>query len=1109
MSAATAVHAATSGSGSGGAGDGMGSGAWTAIMPDAFQFDRRGAAPPPAHTMPDAALSPAGGPQAAYASSSGGSGGTSSAGRGTWGSGLRDGSSGSGSGSHTPRGLSLVPDAYADAGGGLAAAPVLRHDRWALGEGLAPGDAYAYLVCGVPAAPRSACFEATLAVVGRGEAEPVPGSVYSPAVSPAPWHIKVTIRDLIGYYARDGAAFRMSDYQAAGSYDADMRTLRKAAVFDGGGPPAPWSFDLRFAGVRYEPRPVDPDPNAMRYAGALADTVFLLGGKIAVEMGPYNDRRPVLEDGEQWPNSVGAAVHVRESVPGYEHDYLYGPVSIRGGEPGSGRAIHRVSYTGDEVYMADIIVADGLPFPLSGGVRDGVLPAHFAADPHVDARWWFRLVAASSEEVAARAPGLPAGMSGYGAVDGRGGGDRGSDGSAVPGRPAPPSSTTAIADPSAPGAGVPVPASSSLGGAVAGGGGAAGSKEPPDSSSSSPPAVPPINIPRISGLLNDPAGLYDYLAELAQEMAALGAGANAGAGGDYLPTRDGPALTVSTDRASYARGQPIAISGTSRAGVAGGGGANPFVMISITGPGGAPVSSLPAPVGAPLTGSAASPYAASINTAEWDATTVPAGSMTVIAVHGTETATAEFELFDDGGGGGGNASASLPLPRPSNTTTGAATASDPAPSRAPLTVTAADVAYRHGDTATLSGTATRPVLANPIVLLSLAGPDGAALASLTTHVGPDGRYSRDVPTRDWPIGPAGYGTVAVVAVRGPDTATSTFELLPPSPEPGGAAAVPPIPESAFPDLPPGVDVAALGNYTAAVGTLPGTAPTSDADIGSAGMRNHVRYMIDGGNRTVGDLIVHDNSIVVYLGAAPLEQPPTTPTLWLRIPRTVMDPPDLDGDGRAFDVRIDGAASASHTEASDATHHTLSVPVLHTTGIVEVSGPVAATLHDDGAPMGGGPPPQPSPVAPPPPPDLSPSAAPPQCAGAARCLRATITSVASADAVMLSGGMSVRLALVSVPAPLEAGGEQARRLVASICPVGTQLVVDEDDLGASASSATFRGRIVAEAYCNGGTVSIQDVLVASGLGTVDRAQCQASEFASRPWAAGACGAGEEG
>ena len=1089
LSAATAVHAATSGGGSSG-GDGTWRGAWTAIMPDAFQFDRRGAAPPPAHTMPDAALSPAGGPQAAYASSSG-SGGTS-AGRGTWGSGLRDGSGGSSGPS--PRGLSLVPDAYADAESGLAAAPVLRHDRWALGEGLAPGDAYAYLVCGVPAAP-PACFEATLAVVGRGEAEPVPGSVYSPAVSPAPWHIKVTIRDLIGYYVRDGTAFRMSDYQAAGSYDADMRTLRKAAVFDGGGPPAPWSFDLRFAGVRYEPRPVDPDPNAMRYAGALADTVFLLGGKIAVEMGPYNDRRPVLEDGEQWPNSVGAAVHVRESVPGYDHDYLYGPVDIRGGDPGSGRAIHRVSYTGDEVHMADIVVADGLPFPLSGGVRDGVLPAHFAADPHVDTRWWFRLVAASSEEVAARALGLPAGMSGYGAVDGRGGGDRGGDG-AVPGRPTPPSSTTAIADPSAPGAGVPASPTSLPAGA-----GAAGSEEPPASSDSAP-AAPPINIPRISGLLNDPAGLYDYLAELAQEMAALGAGANAGAGGDYLPTRDGPALTVSTDRTSYARGQPIAISGMSRADVAGGSGANPFVMISITGPGGARVSSLPAPVGTPLTGSAASPYTASIDTAEWDATTVPAGSMTVIAVHGTETATAEFELFDDGRGG--NASASLPLPRPSNTTTGAAS-TNPAPPRAPLTVTAADVAYRHGDTATLSGTATRPVLTDPIVLLSLAGPGGAALASLTTHIGLDGRYSRDVPTRDWPVGPAGYGTVDVVAVRGLDTATSTFELLPPSPEPGGAT-VPPIPESAFPDLPPGVDISALANYTA-VGTLPGTSPSSDADIGSAGIRSHVRYMIDGGNRTVGDLIVHDNSIVVYLGAAPLEQPPTTPTLWLRIPRTVMDPPDLDGDGRAFDVRIDGAAS-SHTEASDSIHHTLSVPVLHTTGIVEVSGPVAAALHDDSGHMGGGPPP-PSPVAPsPPPPDPSPSAAPPQCAGSARCLRATITSVASADAVMLSGGISVRLALVSVPAPLEAGGEQARRLVASICPVGTQLVVDEDDLGASASSTTFRGRIVAEAYCNGGTVSIQDVLVASGLGTIDRAQCQTSEFAARPWAAGACGAGEE-
>ena len=533
-------------------------------------------------------------------------------------------------------------------------------------------------------------------------------------------------------------------------------------------------------------------------------------------------------------------------------------------------------------------------------------------------------------------------------------------------------------------------------------------------------------------------------------------------------------------------------------------------MISITGPGGASVASLPAPVGAPRAGSdsAASQYATSIDTAEWDAATVPAGNMSVIAVRGTDTAAASFELLDIG-----NASAAPPLRPPSPADIPSA---GHAP-RAPLTVTAGDVAYRHGDTVALSGASTRPVMPDPIVLLSLAGPDGAALASLTTHVGPDGRYSRDVSTRDWPAGPAGYGTVNVVAVRGQDAAAATFELLPPlaPPESGGGGSALAIPESAFPDM-PGVEIAGIENYTG-TGALPGT--TSDADIGSAGIRSHVRYMLDGGggNRTVGDLIVHDNSIVVYLGAAPREEPPVASTLWLRIPRTVMDPIDLDGDGRAFDVRIDGVPSTTHAEASDATHHTLSIPVMHTTGVVDVSGPVAPTAaappHDDSGPMGGGPPPpaepSPSPPRQQPPPDASPAPAqPPQCTGSARCLRGTITSVAAADTVMLSGGMSVRLALVSVPAPLEAGGEHARRLVASICPVGTQLAVDEDDLGASASSTTFRNRIVAEAYCNGGTVSIQDILVASGLGSVDRTQCDTSEFAARPWAAGACGTEEE-
>lgn len=264
-------------------------------------------------------------------------------------------------------------------------------------------------------------------------------------------------------------------------------------------------------------------------------------------------------------------------------------------------------------------------------------------------------------------------------------------------------------------------------------------------------------------------------------------------------------------------------------------------------------------------------------------------------------------------------------------------------------------------------------------------------------------------------------------------------------------------------------------------------------------------MIDA-NRTVGDLVIYDHSIVVYRGAVPAEPPSTAPTLWLRIPRTVMDPPDLDGDGRAFDVLIDGSTSSSHREASDATHHTLSILVLHTTGIVDVSGPIAADCWTGGGDMpgegGSAVPTSPSAT---PPLDAAPaSLPPPQCTGTARCLRGTITSVPAADAIMLSGGMSVRLALVSVPTPLEAGGKQARSRVASMCPTGTQIMVDGDDLGASSTSSTFRNRVIAEAYCNdGGTVSIQDVLAASGFGSIDRATCDTSEFASRTRAAGAC------
>ena len=244
--------------------------AWMSLVPNAFQSDRYGAAPisPAEAAAGTSALDAAGSAAGGRGGFGGGAGGTGSglygsghahaaaAGRGTWGSSLHDGSyvhgldRGAGGGGDGFRGLGIIPKANAETAGRTGGPPppppppMPYHDRWSMGEGIAVGDAYAYLICGVPADP-PACFEATLHVVARQDASDAAAAAdhaasangdgdgtRSPATSPMPWHLHVTIRDLIGFYSRDGSAFRMSDYRAVGLYDEDMRSLRSAAMFD-------------------------------------------------------------------------------------------------------------------------------------------------------------------------------------------------------------------------------------------------------------------------------------------------------------------------------------------------------------------------------------------------------------------------------------------------------------------------------------------------------------------------------------------------------------------------------------------------------------------------------------------------------------------------------------------------------------------------------------------------------------------------------------------------------------------------------------------------------------------------------------------------------------
>ncbi len=116
----------------------------------------------------------------------------------------------------------------------------------------------------------------------------------------------------------------------------------------------------------------------------------------------------------------------------------------------------------------------------------------------------------------------------------------------------------------------------------------------------------------------------------------------------------------------------------------------------------------------------------------------------------------------------------------------------------------------------------------------------------------------------------------------------------------------------------------------------------------------------------------------------------------------------------------------------------------------------------------------------------------ECSGIARCITGTVTSIIDGDTIKVDG-QSIRFALASAPELNEFQGPEARDFIDEICPVGSEVLVDEDD-GQTQGSY---GRIVGVIYCNG--VNLNEELVDSGLGYLTTGFCDTSEFSNYVWA----------
>jgi len=119
--------------------------------------------------------------------------------------------------------------------------------------------------------------------------------------------------------------------------------------------------------------------------------------------------------------------------------------------------------------------------------------------------------------------------------------------------------------------------------------------------------------------------------------------------------------------------------------------------------------------------------------------------------------------------------------------------------------------------------------------------------------------------------------------------------------------------------------------------------------------------------------------------------------------------------------------------------------------------------------------------------------PQECSGTARCITGTVTSVIDGDTIKVDG-QSIRFALASAPELSGyGGGVEATEFIQTICPVGSEVLVDEDD-GQTQGSY---GRIIGVIYCNG--MNLNSELLDADLGYMEFRFCDISEFGNEYWA----------
>jgi len=115
-----------------------------------------------------------------------------------------------------------------------------------------------------------------------------------------------------------------------------------------------------------------------------------------------------------------------------------------------------------------------------------------------------------------------------------------------------------------------------------------------------------------------------------------------------------------------------------------------------------------------------------------------------------------------------------------------------------------------------------------------------------------------------------------------------------------------------------------------------------------------------------------------------------------------------------------------------------------------------------------------------------------CSGSAGCFSGYVTQIVDGDTIKVDG-QSIRFALANTPEYGEAGYDQATKFIRAICPMGSAVLVDEDD----GQTQRSYGRIIAVVYCN--NINLNQAVLEQGFAEISTKFCSASEFSGESWA----------